>query len=256
MPQVALVTGAAHRIGREIALALARDGWDIGVHYGQSRELALATVEDIKALGRRAVTLPCDLEIESEVRGLLAQCSAALGPVHCLVNNASLFEYDQAASFDVEALLRQVRVNTAAPVLLAQALHDALPKNTRGVVINLLDQKLWNPNPDFLSYTLSKSALREATRLLALALAPRVRVVGVAPGITLPSGTQSEEGFKEAHQRTPLGASSTPSDVTAAVVYLARAQAVTGTTLLVDGGQHLAPSTRDIMFLTEPPPLA
>ena len=118
------------------------------------------------------------------------------------------------------------------------------------MVINLLDQKLWNPNPDFLSYTLSKSALKEATRLLALALAPRVRVVGVAPGITLPSGAQTEAGFERAHQRTPLGASSTPHDIAQAVVYLARASAVTGTTLLVDGGQHLQPSTRDVMFLT------
>lgn len=252
MSQVALVTGSARRIGREIALALARDGWDVGVHYGHSRDEALATVDEIQALGRRAVALACDLENESEVRALITQCAAALGPVRCLVNNASLFEYDQATSFDVNALLRQMRVNTAAPILLAQALHAALLDAERGVVINLLDQKLWNPNPDFLSYTLSKSALHEATRLLALALAPRLRVVGVAPGITLPSGTQSHEGFAQAHQQTPLGASSTPQDIAAAVVYLARAQAVTGSTLLVDGGQHLAPSTRDIMFLTEP----
>ena len=120
------------------------------------------------------------------------------------------------------------------------------------MVVNLLDQKLANPNPDFLSYTLSKSALCYATTVLAQALAPKVRVVGVAPGITLPSGTQSEEGFEAAHTRTLLGRSSTPEDIGQAVVYLANASAVTGTTLLVDGGQHLAPSARDVMFITEP----
>ena len=114
-----------------------------------------------------------------------------------------------------------------------------------------LDQKLFNPNPDFLSYTLTKAALEHATTLLAQALAPRVRVVGVAPGITLPSGDQSRAGFERAHRQTPLRRSSTPEDIAAAVVYLARARAVTGTTLLVDGGQHLLPSTRDIMFLNE-----
>jgi NAD(P)-dependent dehydrogenase (short-subunit alcohol dehydrogenase family) len=144
-----------------------------------------------------------------------------------------------------------MRSNVAAPVLLAQALHAALTGNDRGVVINLLDQKLWNPNPDFLSYTLSKAALGEATRLLAMALAPKVRVVGVAPGITLPSGNQSDDGFAAAHARTPLGRSSQPEDVAAAVVFLAKAQAITGTRLLVDGGQHLAGSPRDVMFLTE-----
>lgn len=253
MSHVALVTGAAHRIGREIALALARNGWDVAVHYRQSLAQAQATVSEIQALGQRAVAVHADLESESAVRALLPQCVATLGPVHCVVNNASLFEFDEAGTFNAEALLRQVRVNTAAPVLLAQALHAQLAESARGVVVNVLDQKLWNPNPDFLSYTLSKSALKEATRLLAMALAPRVRVVGVAPGITLPSGTQTEAGFARAHQRTPLGASSTPQDIAQAVVYLARAQAVTGTTLLVDGGQHLQPSTRDVMFLTESP---
>jgi NAD(P)-dependent dehydrogenase (short-subunit alcohol dehydrogenase family) len=145
-----------------------------------------------------------------------------------------------------------MRINVAAPVLLAQALHAALPSDARGVVINLLDQKLANPNPDFLSYTLSKAALQEATTLLAMALAPAVRVVGVAPGLTLVSGAQTDEGFRRAHARTPLGRSSTPDDIAQAVVYLAKATAVTGATLLVDGGQHLARSERDVMYLTEP----
>jgi len=249
---VALVTGAAHRIGRAIALALARDGWDVAVHYATSREAAFTTVREIEALSRRALAIECDLTNETCVGQLLAECAARLGVVGCVVNNASLFAYDDVASFGTEKLDRHMRTNLAAPVLLARALHATLPTGARGVVINLLDQKLWNPNPDFLSYTLSKAALKEATSLLAQALAPKVRVVGVAPGITLPSGTQSDAGFAVAHTRTPLGRSSTPDDIAEAVAYLARAQGITGTTLLVDGGQHLFASNRDIMFLTEP----
>jgi NAD(P)-dependent dehydrogenase (short-subunit alcohol dehydrogenase family) len=250
----ALVTGAARRIGREIALLLARDGWDVAVHYATSRDDALQTVAEIDALGRRAIAVNRDLAVEAGVKSLLAECAAELGPVSCVVNNASLFEHDGAATFSGDTLGRMMRINVAAPVLLAQALHDQLEPDAEGVVINLLDQKLSNPNPDFLSYTLSKAALQEATILLAMALAPKVRVVGVAPGITLVSGNQSEAGFRQAHARTPLGRSSTPADVAEAVAYLAKARAVTGTTLLVDGGQHLTASERDVMFLTEPQP--
>lgn len=247
---VALVTGAARRIGREIALALARDGWDIAVHYARARADARETVRAIEALGRRAAAVPLDLSAGRGWRRLVETCTEELGPVTCLVNNAAAFEFDSAADFDARRFTDLMQLNCAAPVGLALALAGRLPAGVRGVVINLLDQKLWNPNPDFLSYTLSKAALREATTLLAMALAPRVRVVGVAPGITLPSGKQTTEGFSRAHARTPLGRSSTPEDIAAAVVYLARARAVTGTTLLVDGGQHLVPSARDIMFLT------
>jgi NAD(P)-dependent dehydrogenase (short-subunit alcohol dehydrogenase family) len=141
--------------------------------------------------------------------------------------------------------------NLAAPLLLAQALHAATPENSQAVVINLLDQKLYNLNPDFLSYTLSKAALDAATKMLAQALAPTVRIVGVAPGITLVSGDQSEDGFIQAHTQTPLKRSSTPQDIADAVVYAASARALTGTTLVVDGGQHLVPLARDVMFLTK-----
>ena len=249
----ALITGGAKRIGREIALALAGDGWDVAVHFGRSAAEAADTVRSVEALGRRAAAFGCDLADAEAVRALPARCAQVLGPLACVVNNASLFDYDSAADFSVDLLARVTAVNVAAPVLLAQALAAQLPEGARGVVINLLDQKLFNPNPDYLSYTLSKSALQQATVLLARALAPRVRVVGIAPGITLPSGEQSDAGFAAAHVKTPLGRSSTPEDIAQAVLFAVRAPAITGTTLLVDGGQHLVPSDRDVMFLTEKP---
>lgn len=252
LPRVALVTGAGRRLGRAIALGLARAGWDLALHYRHSEQDAIATQETILALGRRAVLLQCDLADDAAVRLLADRAIDALGALTCIVNNASLFEYDSATDFSPTLLNAHMAANLTAPVLLAQALHAATPQGEQAVVINLLDQKLYNLNPDFLSYTLSKAALHAATTMLAQALAPTVRVVGVAPGITLVSGEQSEEGFTQAHRATPLGRSSTPQDIADAVVYAASARALTGTTLLVDGGQHLTPSTRDVMFLTEP----
>jgi NAD(P)-dependent dehydrogenase (short-subunit alcohol dehydrogenase family) len=251
--KVALVTGAAKRIGRVIALAMARRGWDVAVHYGRSADEALSTVREIEALGRRAVALQCDLTDEAQVKALLPRAADALkaGAITCVVNNASLFEQDDAADFSVACLDRHMRANLAAPILLAQALYDATPDGSQAVVVNLLDQKLFNLNPDFLSYTLSKAALQTATTMLAQALAPKVRVVGVAPGITMVSGDQTEEGFAKAHTITPLGRSSTPDDVASAVCFVADSPAITGTTLLVDGGQHLIPLQRDVMFVAK-----
>jgi NAD(P)-dependent dehydrogenase (short-subunit alcohol dehydrogenase family) len=249
--RAALVTGAGRRIGRAIALGLAQAGWDIAVHYRASEDEARETADAVRALGRRAVTLQCDLSDEGPVRGLLARAAEALGSIGCVVNNASQFDYDSATGFSPALLASHMQANVAAPILLAQALHAATPAGSQAVVINLLDQKLANLNPDFLSYTLSKAALQTATTMLAQALAPTVRVVGVAPGITMVSGEQTEAGFASAHQATPLGRSSTPQDVADAVCYLAGARAITGTTLLVDGGQHLMPLPRDVMFLTK-----
>lgn len=248
---VALVTGAGRRIGRAIALALARAGWNVALHYRASRAEAEQVAQDIAALGRRAVLVHGDLADEAAVQRLLPAAIDALGPVTCVVNNASLFDYDSAADFTSAKLDAHMRANVAAPVLLAQALHAQVAEGGQGVVINLLDQKLYNLNPDYLSYTLSKAALHTATTVLAQALAPKVRVVGVAPGITMVSGDQTEEGFAKAHAQTPLGRSSTPEDIAAAVLYAATARAVTGTTLLVDGGQHLLPLPRDVMFLAK-----
>jgi NAD(P)-dependent dehydrogenase (short-subunit alcohol dehydrogenase family) len=248
----ALVTGAGKRIGRTIALALARQGWDVAVHYHRSRDEALATVEDIRALGVKAVALPCDLSDEHAVKALVPDAGDALGTaLRCVVNNASLFQEDGPADMTLDSFNAHMHANVAAPIWLAQGLHAAIPEGEQGVAINLLDQKLFNLNPDFLSYTLSKAALHTATTMLAQSLAPKLRVAGVAPGITLVSGEQSEEGFARAHRQTPLGRSSTPEDVAATVCFIASNPAITGTTILVDGGQHLIPLQRDVMFIAQ-----
>ncbi len=183
---------------------------------------------------------------------MLPRVVQRFGRVDAVVNNAALFEHDDAASFGFAGLEKHLRGNTAAPILLAQALHAHLAERgdgTQGAVVNLLDQKLWNQNPDFLSYTLSKAALEAATTMLALALAPQVRVAGVAPGLTLTSHLLSEARFAELHTQSPLGRSSTPQDVAAAVKFVLETPSITGTTLLVDGGQHLMRFERDFSLM-------
>jgi NAD(P)-dependent dehydrogenase (short-subunit alcohol dehydrogenase family) len=255
-PRIVLITGAARRIGRSLALGFAARGWDVAVHYGASREDADETVAQITALGRRAVALQAELGDQSQVERLLPDCIAALGRPACIVNNASRFEEDTAHTVGYDLLLKLTAINLGAPLVLARMLFEATPEaartdeSQRGVVINVLDQKLYNMNPDYLSYTLSKAALQTATVALAQALAPKVRVVGLAPGLTLQSGDQTQDGFAAAHRITPLGRASRPEDIVAAALYLADAAGVTGTTLVVDGGQHLLPMPRDVMFLT------
>jgi NAD(P)-dependent dehydrogenase (short-subunit alcohol dehydrogenase family) len=244
---VVLVTGSAKRLGRAIALDLAAHGWDVAVHYRGSAAEAAEAVTEARALGARAQAFAADLVDEEACRGLVPAVSAHFGSIRAVVNNASLFEYDAAESFSYTAMERHWRANTGAPVLLAQALHAA----GGGVVVNLLDQKLWNPNPDYLSYTLSKAALEAATTLLAQALAPATRVCGVAPGVTLLSGPMNEAEFERAHRLTPLHRSSTPQDIARAVRFLLDSPAITGTTLLVDGGQHLQAQPRDVLFLAK-----
>jgi NAD(P)-dependent dehydrogenase (short-subunit alcohol dehydrogenase family) len=242
---VVLVTGSAQRIGREIALELAAHGWQVAVHYRRSAAEAGPTVADIHAAGSRGIAFAADLADEGECNALVPAVARAFGRVDAVVNNASLFEYDDLDTFSVAAMERHWRANTAPAILLARALHRA----GGSAVVNLLDQKLWNPNPDYLSYTLSKAALEAANTMLAQALAPRVRVCGVAPGVTLPSGGMSGDEFQSSHRMTPLRRSSTPRDVARAVRFLLESPAITGTTLLVDGGQHLQSQARDVMFL-------
>ena len=197
-----------------------------------------------------------DFDDETAVRGLLPRVVAHFGSVDAVVNSASLFEHDNAQTFGFAALEKHLRSNTAAPVLLAQALHQHVDERVaageagaQGAVVNLLDQKLWNQNPDFLSYTLSKAALEAAGTMLALALAPRVRVVGVAPGLTLTSHMLSDDKFAQLHALSPLGRSSTAEDVAATVKFALENRSVTGTTLLVDGGQHLMKFDRDFSMM-------
>ena len=184
------------------------------------------------------------------MRTLLPRVAAHFGRVDAVVNSASTFEYDSAATFGFAALDKHLHSNTGAAILLAQALHaHVASRDARGVVVNMLDQKLWNPNPDFFSYTLSKAALEAAGTLLALALAPRVRVVGVAPGLTLTSTMLDNAQFEALHKLSPLGRSSTAADVAATVKFALENSSITGTTLLVDGGQHLQRCERDFSCL-------
>ncbi len=248
--RVALVTGAGKRLGRHIALTLAQQGWDVAVHCRASRTEAEATADEIRSLGRQAVVLSADLSDEVAARALPAQAVAELGQLDAVVNSASTFEYDTAATFNYAMLERHLRANTAPAIVLAQCLAEHVAqRGVQGAVVNLLDQKLWNPNPDFLSYTLSKAALESATTLLALALAPQVRVVGVAPGLTLTSDWLQGEAFEQAHALSPLGRSSTPEDVAATVAFALSNRSMTGTTLLVDGGQHLQRFERDFSMM-------
>jgi NAD(P)-dependent dehydrogenase (short-subunit alcohol dehydrogenase family) len=252
---VVLVTGAAQRIGRCIALELAACGWEVAVHYRESEAAARQTVAALQAAGARAQAFQADLADQAACEALVPAVRAAFGRIDAVVNNASLFEYDDLASFSYAAMERAWRANTAPAVVLARALlacgggAGAGKDGAGGAVINLLDQKLWNPNPDYLSYTLSKAALEAATALLAQALAPHLRVCGVAPGVTLLSGAMSGGEFAASQRMTPLQRGATPTDVARAVRFLLEAPAITGTTLLVDGGQHLQPQPRDVMFL-------
>lgn len=253
-PRTVLVTGAARRLGREIVLAFAKAGWQVAVHYRQSQEDAEATVKTcIEKFGQSAMAFDADLSIESDVRNLLPRVIEHFGSVQAVVNNASIFEHDAHESFSFSNMEKHLRTNTGAAVLLATALHSHLCKNNApaisGVVVNMLDQKLWNPNPDFLSYTLSKAALEAANTLLAQSLAPRVRVVGVAPGLTLTSHMLSQEDFEKMHKLSPLGRSSTPEDVASTVLFACENNSITGTTLLVDGGQHLHKFGRDFSLM-------
>ena len=255
-PRTVLVTGAARRLGRSIALALAAGGWQVAVHYRQSEQDAIDTVAACAELSGASAHFDADFQNEACVRALLPRVVAHFGSVDAVVNSASLFEHDDAASFDFATLEQHLRSNTGAPIVLAQALHAHLQDraaageaDAQGAVVNLLDQKLWNQNPDFLSYTLSKAALEAAGTMLALALAPRVRVVGVAPGLTLTSHLLSEEQFRQRHTLSPLGRSSTAEDVASAVRFALENRSLTGTTLLVDGGQHLMKFDRDFSLM-------
>jgi hypothetical protein len=246
----ALITGAARRIGRTIARELAAAGFDLVLHAHASAADAQALAAQVREQGARVDVVLGDLADATACDALMAQATAEGQRLDALVNNASYFGYDTLETFGFDALDAHLHVNAGAPLLLTRALHAHLRRRSaQGCVVNLLDQKLANPNPDYLSYTLSKAALAAATPMLALALAPTLRVCAVSPGVTLPSGSMSEAEFTRAHRMTPLQRSSTPEDIAGAVRFLLESPAITGVNLLVDGGQHLQAQPRDVMFL-------
>ncbi|WP_418318403.1 SDR family oxidoreductase [Piscinibacter sakaiensis] len=254
---VVLVTGAARRVGREIALHLAAAGYDIAVHCRSSRDEAEQTARDARSAGAAdsvdAAVFSADLADEAACNALVPAVAAHFGRLDAVVNNASTFEYDDLAGFSHAAMERHWRANTAPAVLLTRALHKLLGDGeARGCVVNLSDHKLWNLHPDHFSYTLSKAALEAATQMLAQACAPQLRVCGVAPGLSLPSGPMSEEEFAGMAGHSPLRRLSSPHDIARTVLFLLESPAITGTTLLVDGGQHLQPQPRDVQFLPAP----
>jgi NAD(P)-dependent dehydrogenase (short-subunit alcohol dehydrogenase family) len=239
LPRTVLITGAAQRLGRAIALALAADGWAVAVHYRTSRAPAMALVEVILGAGGRAVALDADLTDEAAVAALVPRAVAALGPLGCLVNNASAFENDTAATADRASWDAHIEVNLRAPFVLMQGFAAQLPETAEGAIINMLDQRVWSLTPYFVSYTVSKAALWTLTQTMALALAPRIRVNGIGPGPTLPSPRQSAVQFERQCASLPLQRGTTPDEIAAAVRFILAAPALTGQMIALDSGQHL-----------------
>jgi NAD(P)-dependent dehydrogenase (short-subunit alcohol dehydrogenase family) len=245
MRGVALVTGAGVRIGRRIALSLAEAGFDVAVHYRGSQAEAQSVAEAVTALGRRAAVLQADLAVEAEVEGLVDRAAELLGPVSVLVNNASVFLQDAAGSMSRETWDAHLETNLRAPLVLAQAFARQAPEGAS--IVNLIDQRVWKPTPQFFSYSISKAALWFATQTLAQALAPKIRVNGVGPGPTLPSVHQRPEDFEAEARAVPLERRATPEEIAQAVLYLVDARSVTGQMIAVDGGQHLGWRTPDVL---------
>jgi NAD(P)-dependent dehydrogenase (short-subunit alcohol dehydrogenase family) len=242
----ALVTGAGRRIGQVLALEAARAGYDVAIHYRASASEAEDTARAVQDLGRRAVLVRADLSDEDETRSLIAQ-AAPLGPLTLLINNASAFEDDRVGGLSRATWDRHLETNLRAPIVLAEAMAQALPADRQGLVVNLIDQRVWRPNPQFFSYTLSKAGLWWATQTLAQALAPRIRVNAIGPGPTLPSVHQAPGEFEAEAAGVLLQRRASPEEVAAALRYLIDASSVTGQMIAVDGGQHLGWKTPDIV---------
>jgi NAD(P)-dependent dehydrogenase (short-subunit alcohol dehydrogenase family) len=245
-PKTVLVTGAAKRLGRAIALDLARHGWAIALHYNSSEKEARATAADAQTTGVKVALLKADLSREAETATLVERAAAELGPLTALVNSASLFENDDWYSVTRESWDAHMETNLRAPFVLAQTFARQVPRDGHGAVVNVIDQRVLKPTPQFLSYSLSKASLKWLTTTLAQALAPRVRVNAVGPGPTIINARQSQADFTRQREATPLGRGAEPQDVCDAVRYLLEAPAVTGQMIAVDGGQHLIWQTPDV----------
>ncbi len=237
--KAALVTGAGKRIGRAIALDLAGQGWDVAVHYRSSRREADDVVAEIGRAGGRAMAFAADLDREAEVKALVPAVIEGLGPLTLLVNNASRFERDEVGDVTRESWDAHMEANLRAPFVLSQDFASRLPEGEQGLIVNLIDQRVWNPTPHFVSYTLSKMGLWALTRTLALALAPRIRVNGIGPGPTLRNDRQTEADYADQWDSTPLHRGTTPDEVCAAIRFLIAAPAMTGQMIALDGGEHL-----------------
>ena len=234
----ALITGAAQRIGRAIALDLASHGWAIAVHYRRSKAEAEALATEIAGRGGKAAALACDLAREAEVQTLVPRAAEALGqPLTCLVNNASNFEMDKVDTATRDSWDRHIETNLRAPLVLSQAFARQLPAGSEGNIVNLLDQRVWKLTPYFLSYTVAKSGLWTLTRTLALA--PQIRVNGIGPGPTLPSERQSAEQFRQQQLAVPLKHGATPEEIAATVRFILATPSMTGQMIALDGGEHL-----------------
>ncbi|MHC0054250.1 SDR family oxidoreductase [Actibacterium sp. D379-3] len=255
----ALVTGAGKRLGRALALCLARRGYDVAVHYHSSQDAADAVVAEITALGRRAVALKADLLIEDEADALIDRAAQALGgPLTVLINNASIFEHDTLETASRDSWNRHMGSNLRAPFVLTQRFAAQVPPADRdgqgepvaaGLVVNLIDQRVHKLTPEFMTYTLAKMGLWAFTRTAAQALAPDIRVNGIGPGPTLRGARQTTAHFEAQRAATILGRGAGEEDITAALEYLLSAPAVTGQMICVDGGQHLAWQTPDVLGL-------
>jgi NAD(P)-dependent dehydrogenase (short-subunit alcohol dehydrogenase family) len=236
----ALVTGGARRIGRALARACAQAGYDVAIHVRNPDDDAEASAGAVRSEGRKAAILACDLRREPAVVALVGQAESELGPVTLLVNSASIFEEDAFATLNRASWDIHMETNLRAPIVLAQAFARRLPEDREGLIVNILDQRVWRPAPDFFSYSLSKAAMWEATRMMAQALAPRVRVNAIGPGPTLQSIHQRAEDFAAEAAATPMGRPPAAAEVGQALRYLIDAPSVTGQMIAVDSGQHLA----------------
>jgi NAD(P)-dependent dehydrogenase (short-subunit alcohol dehydrogenase family) len=238
-PQTALVTGAARRIGRAVAIDLARHGWSVAIHFHSDEDAAREVEADIRSHGGRAAVVRADLRREEETVRLVEFATAALGPLTCLVNNASTFEQDLVHTATRESWDLHLETNLRAPFVLMQGFARQLPEGELGNIINFIDQRVWNLTPYFASYTVSKSALWTLTRTAALALAPRIRVNAIGPGPALRGVRQSETSFARQCDATPLRRGTTPEEICDAVRFILGAPAMTGQMIALDGGQHL-----------------
>ena len=239
IPKAALVTGGGQRIGRACALALAEAGYAVAVHYNRSGKEAETVAATIRDKGGRAVALAADLTDEKAVTALLPSAADALEPIGVLVNNASVFEADTVETATRESWDRHLTVNLRAPFVLIQEFARCLPEDSGGLIVNLLDQRIWNLTPYFVSYTLSKAGLWALTQTMALALAPRIRVNGIGPGPALPSPRQSHEQFLQQCHAMPLQRGTAPEEIATALRFILAAPAMTGQMIALDGGQHL-----------------